>query len=117
MANANYCQINQYINIINLVCNANYEQMNKQTLLSVFVICQCYILFPDLDAEQPGLQVGHGFLSQSQIPDHHKQSLIREETLVYRRHAGRAANVPHAEGHRINLDPQQTQSHIDNFTQ
>lgn len=56
-----------------------------------------------LDVEQPCLQVGHGLLSQSQVPGDHVQGLVREEALVDRRHAGLAADVPHVERHRVLL--------------
>lgn len=56
-----------------------------------------------LDVEQPRLQVGHGLLSQGQVPGDHVQGLVGEEALVDRRHAGLAADVPHVEQHRVLL--------------
>lgn len=53
--------------------------------------------------EQPCLQVGHSLLSQSQVPDHHVQGLISEETLVHCGHAGLTTDVPHVERHRVLL--------------
>lgn len=60
-----------------------------------------------LDIEQPELEVGHGFLSQGQVPDHHIQGLVREEALVDGGHAGRAPNVPDVKLHGFNLLEQQ----------
>lgn len=56
-----------------------------------------------LYVEQPRLQVGHGLLPQSQVPDHHIQGFVCEEALVHRGHAGWTANVPDTECHWILL--------------
>lgn len=60
-------------------------------------------LITHLYVEQPCLQVGHGLLSQSQVPDHYIQSFISEETLVHCGHVGLSPDVPHVEHHRVLL--------------
>lgn len=62
---------------------------------------------PHLDVEQPELEVGHGFLSQRQVPDHHIQCLVCEEALIDCGHAGRAPDVPHVELYGLDLLEQQ----------
>lgn len=62
---------------------------------------------PHLNVEQPELEVGHGFLPQCQVPDHHIQGLVREEALVDGGHAGWTPDVPDVELHRLNLLEQQ----------
>lgn len=52
-----------------------------------------------LYVKQPCLQVGHSFLSQSEVPDHHIQGFVCEEALVHGGHAGWTTDVPHTEGH------------------
>ena len=68
-------------------------------------VCVCVRVRAKLHlyVEQPCLQVGHSFLSQSQVPDQHVQGFISEETLVHCGHAGLTTDVPHVENHRVLL--------------
>lgn len=68
-------------------------------------LCVCALVRSKfhLDVEQPCLQVGHSLLSQGQVPDHHIQGPVSEETLVYCGHAGLTTDVPHVECHRVLL--------------